>query len=102
EQRRSADAERHVDVEDPTPSERAHDEPAEQRTDQTGDAPHRAEHALHLRALLDVVGVADDGARDRLHAARADALHRASRAYLRHRARLPTRHRADEAEHDGY
>ena len=100
EERRGRDPCRDVDEEDPPPGEVLDDDPAEERTDEPGDAPHRAEDALHPAALFQVVDVADDGEGRRLHRSGPEPLHGAEGDERADPLREPARHRADEEDGD--
>src|SRR3979409_2520786 len=69
------DSGRDVEEEAPAPGEVLDEDPAEERPDEPGDAPHRAEDALHPAALFQVVDVADDGERRRLQGPGPSDLH---------------------------
>jgi len=94
------DARRDVDEEDPAPGEVLDDDAAEQRPDQPGHAPDGPEHALHARALFQVVDVADDGERGGLHRAGAEALQRPEGDQRADSLGEPAGHRADEKQRD--
>src|SRR5207249_2821546 len=91
---------RDVDVEDPPPGDRSHDDPAEERPRDARDAEHGAEEALVAAALARRYDVADDRLHQHDQAAGAEALNRAEGDQLRHTVRLATERRADEEEDD--
>ncbi len=60
--------------------------------EQTRHAPHGAEQTGDARTLFQRIDVAQDGLRDRQHAARAEALEEPKRDQLLHRLGLATEH----------
>ena len=100
EQDRGRDTGGDVDEEHPAPRQVLDDDAPEKRPDQAGDSPDGAEDALHLRPLLQVVDVADDGQRRRLHRPGAQPLQGAKGDERADAAGETARHRANEEDSD--
>ena len=79
------EAERDVDVEDPSPRPVIGDEAAGQRAEYRSQSPDATEQALHIGALAQRIDVAGDGHRQRDQAARAQTLNGAKENQLRDR-----------------
>jgi hypothetical protein len=94
------EADRDVDVEDPTPGEVVDEEAAEQRADHRRDAEHCTEEALVAAAVAWRDDVADDGDRRHEQAASTEPLDRAEDDQLRHVLADAAQRRAHEKDHD--
>ena len=90
---------RQVDVEDPSPRHRLHDQPAQQRAADARDAEHRAEQSLVAPPFARRHDVADHRLNQDDEPARAQALHGAEADQLGHRMCL-TAQRGPRQEHD--
>ncbi len=99
--RQRQQAERQVDIEDPSPAELIDDEAAEQRAEHRRDAEHAAEEALIAAALARGDDVADDGNGGDDEAAAAEPLDDAEGDQLRQVLRHAAQARADEEDDDG-
>ena len=92
--------ERHVDEEDPPPDAELGEDPAEGRSDDRGDGPHRGDVALDGGPLGHGVDVARDGDRHRLDGAGAEALQGAERDQRGHAPGEAAEHGPDEEQRD--
>ena len=96
----ASDADRHVDVEHPSPREVLDQKAAEQRPRDRRDGEHRADQAHVATPLARRDDVADDRLRADHQAAGADPLQRPEADQLIHRLARPGEDRADEEDHD--
>ncbi len=93
-------AKRQVDPENPGPGEIVDDDAAGKRADDSGDRPDAGKRALHFGSLFELVEIADDGHRDRLDSAGAEALQQPENDQGSHRPGEAGERRADEKDDD--
>ena len=95
------DADRHVDVEDPTPRQVLHEESAQEWTEHGGDAEGRPEKALVATALAGRDDVTHDGQGTNDESTGPQALDGPEADQLEQRVAETRERRADQEDHDG-